>query len=287
MKGLIDLAAPANGPADDVFPSFNLYTLDFNDGDVLFPGFVQYATPGGNVDLRAQVSGADVASYSWDTSGIGSVATDISGTSSYDLTFQWNSTFDTVSPTASITLTVTDTDSDQETQTYTFALPQRTSTGVAFGTGTMSWPAALSPDTVLAGDDSFPSQNVSVDANSGALDTAIALPTYNPNVPGLSLTYDSQAAAPQPIFIERHELDPTHAQDVPTRGQRPRPLPSTARPAPPITTTPVASTPATSSSSRSRPTPAVSQPAATPIRWPSATSAARPPPRRSTARPPS
>ncbi len=57
MSGVIKLSAPANGPANGVFPYFNLYTLDYENGVTLFPGFVQYATPGANVDLRAQVSG--------------------------------------------------------------------------------------------------------------------------------------------------------------------------------------------------------------------------------------
>ena len=47
---------------------------------------------------------------------------------------------------------------------------------------------------------------MSVNANSGALDTSIPLPSYNPNVPALALTYDSLAANPQPIIIAENPL---------------------------------------------------------------------------------
>ena len=42
------------------FTNFPLYTLDENDGTVLFPGADQLATLDGDVDLRAQVSGTTV-----------------------------------------------------------------------------------------------------------------------------------------------------------------------------------------------------------------------------------
>ena len=42
----------------------------------------------------------------------------------------------------------------------------------------------------------FGSTYASVDATSGALDTDIGLPSYNPNVPALALTYDSLTANP-------------------------------------------------------------------------------------------
>jgi len=75
-------------------------------------------------------------------------------------------------------------------------------------------PATIPPDTVLAGDQSWGSDGVSVDANSGALDTSIGLPGYNPNIPGLALTYDSLTADPRPIIEVPHILDPT--QSVPS-----------------------------------------------------------------------
>jgi hypothetical protein len=85
-----------------------LKTLDYNDGSVMVLGFEQLATPGGSFDLRAQVrdSATGTYTYSWSTSGLTSSNT-ISGTSKYDLTFDWNTTISTASA-ESVTLTVTD-----------------------------------------------------------------------------------------------------------------------------------------------------------------------------------
>ena len=65
---------------------FNLYVLDNNNGVILYPGVEQLATFGAKVDLIAQVSGATVSSYAWNTTGL-TDATLISGTTTYDLTF--------------------------------------------------------------------------------------------------------------------------------------------------------------------------------------------------------
>ncbi len=77
-------------------PAFELATLDYNDGSLMVPGFDQLATPGGSVDLRAQVRDSATGTYtfSWDTSGL-TDATSISGASTYDLTFQWNTSIST------------------------------------------------------------------------------------------------------------------------------------------------------------------------------------------------
>ena len=183
-----------------------MYTLDYNDGTVLFPGFVQLATPGGDVDLRAQVSGAAVSTYSWDTSGLGD-ATSISGTATYDLLFQWLNNNSTPAVNTA-TLTVTDSHGDAESQTYSFYFP---GTAGFIGTGTTTWPASLAPGAELAAADAFAAHNVSVDATSGALDAAVTLPAYNPNVPALALAYDSLAADPRPVIVAHHQLDPAQA----------------------------------------------------------------------------
>ena len=63
-------------------------TLDYNDGSVMVPGHDQLATPGGSVNLMAQVrdSATGTYTYSWDTTGL-SDATSISGSSTSNLTF--------------------------------------------------------------------------------------------------------------------------------------------------------------------------------------------------------
>ena len=92
----------------DTSPAFELETLDYNDGSVMVPGYDQLATPGGSVDLCAQVrdSATGTYTYSWNTTGL-TDATSISGSSTYDLTFQWDTTIATATA-ESVTLTVTD-----------------------------------------------------------------------------------------------------------------------------------------------------------------------------------
>ena len=192
------------------FPYFPLYTLDYIQGTVLFANGYEIATPNDNVDLRAQVKDTSGVTFSWNTSGL-TDAYNISGTSTYDLTFTWDASI-TSQKLDSVTLTATNGSSQQEIQTYYFVVTTGTNT---YATGSADWPNTLSPDTVNPGALGWSSDGVSVDANSGALDTAIALPTYNPNVPGLALTYNSLTADPRPIVVVNHPLDPT--QSVPSK----------------------------------------------------------------------
>ena len=60
----------------------------------------------------------------------------------------------------------------------------------------------------------FPSDNASVDATSGSLDTDINLPSYNPNVPRIALTYDSLTANPEPIIIFENTIPATVPSQV-------------------------------------------------------------------------
>jgi RHS repeat-associated protein len=196
----------ASADAMTSFANFPVYTLDENAGSVLLPNTERLATLGGNMDLRAQVDDTTVASYSWDTSGL-TDATDIAGSSTYDLTFQWDSSV-SAATTNSATLTVTNTGGQTETQTYTFQVPAGSGTA---GTGTASWPQSLSPDTVSPSAPAVAVQDGSVDSNSGALDTSITLPTYNPNVPAVVLSYDSETASPTPLIVEHDTIDPTQA----------------------------------------------------------------------------
>ena len=183
--------------------------LDVNDGVVLFPGVDQLATLSGSVILQAQVSGTTVSSYNWDTSGLGTDATSIAGASTYQLTFQWSNDFGTahVDP---ITLSVTDSNSHIETYTYDFEIPGGY-TSSSGGGGNATWPQSYAPDTISPADPAWPSDDVSVDSNSGALDTSIPLPSYNPNVPANDLTYDSLTANPLPIIIAENTLSSSSA----------------------------------------------------------------------------
>ena len=117
-------ASNASGPSEESFPYFPLYVLDVNHGVVLFPGADQVAVVGSSVVLQAQVSGATVSSYNWDTSGISSDATSISGGSTYQLSFDWNTSISS-SHVDPVTLSVTDSSSHIETYTYDFSAGSR------------------------------------------------------------------------------------------------------------------------------------------------------------------
>ena len=125
---------------------FPLYVLDVNDGVVLFPGVDQLANPGGSVILQAQVSGTTVSSYNWNTSALSSDATSIAGSTTFQLTFQWNNSIATAHVDA-ITLSVTDSNSHIETYTYDFQLLR----GGSGTSGNATWPQSFAPDTIGAG----------------------------------------------------------------------------------------------------------------------------------------
>ena len=124
--------------------------------------------------------------------------------------FQWDTTI--VDNTLnSVTLSVTDSSSQIETYTYDFEWPataaaREAAAGVGAGGGIMTWPSSYSPDTVGLNATEWQSDGVSVNADSGALDSDDPLPSYNPNIPALALTYDSQAANPKPIIIVENPL---------------------------------------------------------------------------------
>ena len=164
------------------------------------------------VDLLAQVSGATVSTYNWNTAGL-TDGQSFSVTNTYQLTFQWKSSNE-VATENSVTLSVTDTNSHVLTFTYDFWVPAVSNT--ISGGSNSTWPTSLPPSQELlaaptfAGDDG----NASVDATSGSLDTDINLPSYNPNVPALALTYDSLAASPEPIIIFENTIPSTVPSQV-------------------------------------------------------------------------
>jgi len=199
-------AVPTNAPTANLPFS----TLDVNAGQVFYPGAYQLATLGGNVELRAQLKNASGASFNWNTAGLTN-ATAITGAATADLTFQWN-TSNSTATTNSATLAVT-SGGATTSQTYTFQVPA--GSGATAGTGTTTWPQVLSPDAVSPSAPTLGVHYGTVDANSGSFDTMVALPSYNPNVPAVTLAYDSITANPQPILDVHHTLDPSQA--VPTQ----------------------------------------------------------------------
>ena len=82
------------------------------------------------------------------------------------------------------------------------------------GGSNATWPTSLAPSQELLSAPSFASDNATVDATSGSLDTEIDLPSYNPNVPALSLAYDSVAANPEPIIVVENTIGATVPSQV-------------------------------------------------------------------------
>jgi RHS repeat-associated protein len=196
----------SSGVTTDVTEPFNVYVLDNQAGVILYPGVQQLATLNGWMDLVAQVSGATASSYSWNTTGL--QASSISGTSTDQLTFRWESSNEADQGVpATITLSVTDSSSQTLTYTYEFLIPATGIVASGSGGGTAAtWPTSAAPSQELLSAPAFPSDNASVDATSGSLDTEIALPSYNRTVPALSLAYDSLAARPEPIITVENTL---------------------------------------------------------------------------------
>jgi YD repeat-containing protein len=201
-----------SGASRSSFAYFPVYVLDNNYGVTLYPGVQQVATIARHVDLQAQVSGTTVSSYNWDTSNLSGVSS-ITGTTTYELQFYWT-TNQPVAGASSVTLSVTDINSHTETFTYDFWVPVGTGT-LPSGGSNATWPTSLPPSQELLLAPEFPSHNAAVDATSGSLDTDINLPSYNPNVPALALTYDSVAANPQPIIVFKNALSASAA--LPTK----------------------------------------------------------------------
>ncbi len=203
----------ASGVTEDVSEPFNLYVLDNQAGVVLYPGVEQLATLDGWMDLIAQVQGATVSSYSWNTTGL--PATSISGTSTDQLNFRWdNSNESATGYVTSVTLSVTDTSSQTLTYTYDFWFPPGSVAGSSGGGTDDTWATSLAPSQQLDSSPSFSSDYATVDANSGSLDTEIDLPSYNPNVPALSLVYDSVTANPEPIITVENTMPATVPSQV-------------------------------------------------------------------------
>ncbi len=113
----------------DVSEPFQVYVLDNQAGVVLYPNVDQLATLDGWMDLKAQVQGATVSSYSWSTSGM--PVTSVSGSSTDQLNFRWDNTNESgIGYVTSVTLSVTDTSSQTLTYTYSSIAATKGFTGL-------------------------------------------------------------------------------------------------------------------------------------------------------------
>ena len=192
-----------------------LFVLNWDDGLVAAPGVSEFDSPGQTVELRAQVYGSTVQSYSWDYSQAPQIGC-TSGSSTYKFKFVWN----TYTPGAGglpystniITVTETMTDNSTKTMTLTFKVLAGSNTCMSAGSSA-TWPAVLPPDKPLEAQDVVASDSATrpyaVSQESGVVYVAHSLPAYNPGMPALGLTYSSIAAERRPIFVGRYELDPS------------------------------------------------------------------------------
>jgi RHS repeat-associated protein len=197
-----------------------MYVLDANKGIVVTPGTADNEFSNWAMDLRMQVSGASVTSYSWDLTNAPD-ATGASGTSTYNLTFTW-ANFTGSARTDTIIAKQTPSGGTQVTQTLTFTVASTSSPAYVSTPPTNygNWANPLSPDalnimqqTVEGG------PNASLGLTEGDVQTSHALPAYNPGVASLGLVYSSVAADARPIFITHFQIDPSQAVPPTVKAQ--------------------------------------------------------------------
>jgi YD repeat-containing protein len=176
--------------------------------NLLAPNVAQNDFSSWPVDLRAQVSGGTVSSYSWNLMQAPD-ATSVSGSSTYRLQFTWAS-FSGAARDDTISVTATMQDLSLQTATFHFHVLSSSSAAWAATppSSASTWPAVLSPDLIAPGEAVQSGNNYQLGLHDGAVLTSHALPAYNPNVAPLVFTYNSTAADPRPIFLDRYTLDP-------------------------------------------------------------------------------
>jgi hypothetical protein len=194
-----------------------LFVLDAQNAIVLDPNVIKHDYSTYNVDLRAQVSGASVQSYTW-TFDNSTDYTNVTGTYSYDLQFRWG-TFTGVHDHL-ITLAYS-----TGSQNYSYGFPFR-----VYGTDSPPVPnppqpttwstwqpnslTLISPDAIKPDQEINDSQYYSVGLVTGDLMMKHELPTYNPGIPPVVLQYSSVASDHLPIFTGHFQINPNRETPV-------------------------------------------------------------------------
>ncbi len=160
-----------------------LVVLDANTGVTLptstpLPSFSTW-----NMSLKAQAIGKTVSTYAWNLSQAPD-ATGATGTSTYNLQFQWAS-FVSMTKTGTVSLTVTYTDTTQQTLPYTFQFSGYNSPAFsAAPTSSATWATVITPDQVSAGQATVAAGSyASLGLADGGVQTSHSLPAYNPTSP--------------------------------------------------------------------------------------------------------
>jgi hypothetical protein len=132
-----------------------LWVLDANKAIVVTPGTTENEFSNTAMDLRMQVSGATVSTYSWDLTNAPDT-TGVSGSSTYNLTFTWKS-FTGAAKTETIVAKETPQGGSQVTQTLTFLVAGTNSPAWSTApTSFSTWPNVLTPDTLITGQQTVP-----------------------------------------------------------------------------------------------------------------------------------
>jgi RHS repeat-associated protein len=199
----------SHGPASPAgpVPHDPLYVLDVRDGLIVPANTPVNDFSTWSADLWAQVSGAAVTSYSWDTSQAPD-ATSVSGATTAHLQFTWAS-FTGATRSDTITLTTTNSDNTHQTFTLNYQVASTTSPGYASQPPTTSstWQTVITPDEVMPDQASVASgPYAQLGLWSGNVQTTYALPAYNPGVAPLSLLYNSATAVPDPVWVVHWQL---------------------------------------------------------------------------------
>ena len=204
-----DAASVAAGgvPASQLDP---YYVIEWNDGLTLIPGAVEYDWEGDSVDLRAQTQGATVLSYAWELSQAPD-AQEVTGQDTYRLQFRWGDVSGGEPSANRIGLTITYTDYSTTVLEYDFAVMD---SGWQGGSGggvppvSVERRSVVTPDLISDGQDVLGGDGYSIAPATGELATSYILPAYDPEAPALGLQYNSEAAAPRPIFLCHYALEP-------------------------------------------------------------------------------
>ncbi len=197
-----------------------MWVLDANKAIVLNQNVAENDFSNWNEDLRAQVSGATVSTYSWNLTNAPDAGS-VTGSNTYRLQFTWNS-FTGAARTDTISVTETPTVGNPITQTYTFKVtatdsPAWSSAPVSYST----WASVITPDALSINccPPAPAGSYASLGLTEGDVETKHMLPIYQPSIPELGLVYSSVAANPLPIFLVHFQIDPTQAAPPTVKAQ--------------------------------------------------------------------
>jgi RHS repeat-associated protein len=192
------------------------FVLDANTAEPVFqgPAYRSFSTWG--MDLRAQVSGATIVSYSWNLANAPD-ATNVTGANTYDVRFTWG-TFSGGPHPEVIALTTVDSNLNTQTQNFLYFVDGIGSPAWASTppTTAATWQPLVAPDQLKGNADAVSGAGFSVNLTAGDLLVGHDLPSYNPALTPLGLTYSSNRADPAPVFLENYTLDPARP-DTPTQ----------------------------------------------------------------------